>query len=172
MSEGLVTVAEQLARSLSKCGKRVVLAESCTCGLAAATLAGVPGISRWLCGSAVTYREQTKIEWLGVPGKEIERYSVVSGPVAQAMAHGVLARTSEADVSAAITGHLGPDAPREFDGVVYIATASRRGSEITTRVWGEQLEASHRHARQQEAAKRLLARLESTIVRLNNEDAV
>ncbi|MBI2478791.1 MAG: CinA family protein, partial [Planctomycetia bacterium] len=38
---------------------------------------------------------------------------------------GVLNKTPEADWSASVTGHLGPDAPRRLDGVVYIGVARR-----------------------------------------------
>jgi nicotinamide mononucleotide (NMN) deamidase PncC len=41
------------------------------------------------------------------------------------MAVGVLIRTPEAQWSAAITGHLGPNAPPELDGLVYIGIARR-----------------------------------------------
>ena len=54
---GLAESARLLARQLAETRTRLVLAESCTGGLAAATLAAIPGISHWLCGSAVTYRE-------------------------------------------------------------------------------------------------------------------
>ena len=46
---------DRLAQSLANCLNQrqvgVVFAESCTAGLVAASLAQVPGISRWLCGS-------------------------------------------------------------------------------------------------------------------------
>ena len=44
---------------------RVVFAESCTAGMVSATLAAVPGISDYLCGSMVTYRPEIKENWLG-----------------------------------------------------------------------------------------------------------
>ena len=61
-----MTEAEQLVRQLEQAGRKLVLAESCTGGLIAAELAKVPGVSNWLCGSAVTYRIPVKIDWLNV----------------------------------------------------------------------------------------------------------
>ena len=67
--ESRLELAESLGRGQLSGRRRanaLVLAESCTGGLAAAALATIPGISRWFCGSAVTYRDQTKIDWLAV----------------------------------------------------------------------------------------------------------
>ena len=104
---------------------KIVFAESCTGGLISATLARVPGISKVLCGSAVVYRLDTKTEWLGVPARMLVDPGPVSEPVARAMAEGVLAHTPEAVLAASITGHLGPDAPPEEDGLVFIGLARR-----------------------------------------------
>lgn len=158
--ESLEDAARQLAAALASHGRRVVFAESCTAGLASAALAAVPGISEWHCGSAVTYREQTKIEWLGLAAQEIAEHNVVSEFVAREMARRVLRRTSEADVSGAITGHLGPHAPESLDGVVHIAVAwwgaDRCLSIVASR---HQLASGQRGARQAEAARLLLERV-------------
>ena len=122
--------AKAIARRLAQRETRIVLAESCTAGLVSATLARVPSISRWHCGSAVTYRERTKEDWLDVPHGKIERFTAVSESVARAMAVGVLRHTPEADISASVTGHLGPDAPKEQDGIIYVGFARREDGPI------------------------------------------
>lgn len=121
----LDATATHLAGILVEKKLRVVFAESCTGGLVAATLAGVPGISEYLCGSAVTYRNRTKQDWLGVSASDIDRFTAVSEPVARQMATGVLKQTPEADFATAVTGHLGPDAPADCDGVIYVGIAVR-----------------------------------------------
>ena len=142
----VVHEAESLARRLAKRDVRVVFAESCTAGLVAALLARVPGVSEYLCGLAVTYRSRTKHDWLAVPQSDLDQYTAVSEPVARAMASAVLERTQEADFSAAVTGHLGPDAPKELDGVVYVAVARRTGEAIEILgVWRHELRATTRH---------------------------
>lgn len=127
--EALLVVAQELARRLSASGRKLVLAESCTAGLTAAQLARVPGVSANFCGSAVVYRETTKTAWLGVPASNFQNDGpgVVSGATAEAMARGVLAQTPEADIAVAITGHLGPGAPPELDGVTFHGWAIRDG---------------------------------------------
>lgn len=111
---------------------RIVLAESCTCGLAAAALGRVPGISQFFCGSSVTYRAPTKTAWLDVPAAMWQQYTAESPVVAETMAWQILQRTPEAQWSAAITGHLGPGAPRDpqghdLTGTVHLAVARRDG---------------------------------------------
>lgn len=123
----LYEAADRLVGTLRQTGRRIVFAESCTAGLIAATLARIPGVSEHLCGSAVVYRNATKTAWLGVSADDLADESIgpVSEPVAAAMAIGVLARTPEADLAASVTGHLGPDAPAELDGVIYVGVARR-----------------------------------------------
>lgn len=124
----LLRTAAMVSVRLRQAGRRLVLAESCTGGLAAATLTRIPGISEFFCGSAVVYRNATKSAWLGVPAEELDDPTIgaVSPRTAEGMARGVLARTSEADLAAAVTGHLGPDAPDGLDGVIFVGVAHRR----------------------------------------------
>jgi len=155
--ESVEAVARQLARRLGETRTRLVLAESCTGGLAAATLTTVPGFSQWFCGSAVTYRDATKIQWLDVSAPHLECFSAVSEIVAGEMARGVLARTPEADLALSITGHLGPDAPAALDGVVYLGVARRRaGAIVDPHTLAIVLCSTVRGARQREAATWLL----------------
>jgi PncC family amidohydrolase len=121
------TTARQVVDRLAGQEIRCVLAESCTCGLIAARLGGVPGVSQWLVGSLVSYRLDAKQRWLGVPSKWLAPSGpgAVSQPVAEAMAEGALRRAPEAHLSLAITGHLGPGAPLQEDGLVWIAVARR-----------------------------------------------
>ena len=117
--------AARLARLLRQRGRKLVLAESCTGGLASAMLAAVPGISRHFCGSSVVDREKTKHGWLGIPAALLQSPGPVSAEVAAEMALQVLRRTPEADLAVAVTGHLGPEAPPRQDGLVFVATAWR-----------------------------------------------
>ena len=156
----LQEIAAALAKELKEKNVRVVLAESCTAGLAAATLAQTPGVSEHFCGSAVVYREATKQAWLRVSESDLGAFSAVSEPVARQMAHGVLRNTPEADLAAAVTGHLGPDAPPDLDGVVYIAVVGRDGPRIAlAEVTQRRLASTSRTDRQAEAAGWLLAAL-------------
>ena len=146
-------VVHGLAEALARKQLKIVFAESCTGGLVSAALAGVPGISEWLCGSAVTYRSPTKVAWLGVDATQITHLTAVCSEVALQMAVGVLEKTPEADFAISITGHLGPAAPEGMDGLVFVGIA-RRGEEGSpaTDVVRRVLTTDGRLVRQREAA--------------------
>ena len=76
--DSLTEEARRLARSLKEHPYRIVFAESCTGGLVAASLVQVPGISEYLCGSSVVYREATKTAWLAIAPGFLRRHSAVS----------------------------------------------------------------------------------------------
>lgn len=155
--------AGALVERLAATEQRLVLAESCTGGLIAATLTTIPGVSAWLAGSLVVYQEQSKQKWLGVAEESLQEHTAVSAPVAHQMVTGALSATPHADVAAAVTGHLGPGAPPEQDGLVFIGVGRR---EQPPKIRGVQLEKTKRIARQREAAiavvRELLELLEAT----------
>tara|TARA_R110002020_G_scaffold50773_1_gene143554 strand:+ start:234 stop:758 length:525 start_codon:yes stop_codon:yes gene_type:complete len=127
-------VAREVADSLKSQNLNIVFAESCTCGLLAATLGKIPGISQNFCGSAVTYQNDTKANWLGISHQILETPGPVSEIVARLMAENVLKKTPHADVAVSVTGHLGPDAEKKLDGVVYVGIGYRKiesGIEVT-----------------------------------------
>jgi len=149
----LHAIATELAECLSQLKIRVVFAESCTAGLVSASLARVSGVSDWHCGSAVTYRNKTKVDWLNVSDSTLEQHTAVSEVVAKQMALGVLSNTEEADISASVTGHLGPHAPARLDGVIYVAVARRtKRKNMSTDVRRFKLKERTRYKRQKEAA--------------------
>jgi PncC family amidohydrolase len=144
---------------------KVVFAESCTAGLVSATLAHVPGISEHLCGSAVTYRQATKQQWLGIDHHVLADNSAESQIVTELMATQVLSKTPEADYSAAITGHLGPHAPHTKDGVVFVAIGRRIDQQIFLDDSARfQLNSRERVARQLEATVLVFNRLLDSMV--------
>lgn len=153
----LRAAAATLAQQLTAADQKLVLAESCTCGLVAAALGSIPGISAHLCGSAVVYRETTKIAWLGISPPQLARETAVSPGITAALAEQVLRRTPESDWGVAVTGHLGPAAPAALDGQVHVAIARRQADQIA--VIGSHtshLTARERSARQFEAAEAVL----------------
>ena len=122
----------ELARLLKENSRRIVFAESCTAGLVSAILGQVPGISQWLCGSAVVYQESTKQAWLKIDSELIARHSAVSREVTEPLARAVLSSTPDAELAVAITGHLEPTATK--DGAhAFVASAVRDGGAIEQR---------------------------------------
>lgn len=160
----LLPNAEELAILLKSKSLHVVLAESCTLGRAAAAFGAIPGISDSFCGSVIAYRDQSKTDWLGIGEVGIKLWSAVCAPVASLMARNVLLNTTEADYSASITGHLGPNATQDLDGVVFIGLAWRDSGEVRLyRVFEERLAQRDRVARLHEASDLLLAKLSECI---------
>jgi PncC family amidohydrolase len=117
------SAARRIARLLAATGRKVVFAESCTGGLVSGALTKIPGISAWHCGGVVVYRNETKTAYLDISPKLLAGPGPVSREVAEQMARRVLAKTPEANISAAVTGHLGPNAPPDLDGLVFVAIA-------------------------------------------------
>jgi len=117
--------AKQLVESLRFHDRKVVLAESCTCGRSAAALGTIAGVSQFLCGAWVVYRPSAKSEWLGLDPQWLAQVSTESLACSQALALAALHRTSEAHLSLAVTGDLAPDAPGDKSGQIYLAAAFR-----------------------------------------------
>ena len=88
-------------------GLRVAVAESCTGGLITSRLTDIPGSSRYIDRSVVTYSNSSKTEMLGVPETLLAAHGAVSEPVAQAMADGIR-DTAGVEVGVAVTGIAGP----------------------------------------------------------------
>lgn len=164
------TQVRRIATLLKQRNLKVVFAESCTGGLVAGSLTRVPGISDYHCGGVVVYRNVTKQAYLGVPARLLKDPGPVSEVVAREMATRVLTLTPEADISAAVTGHLGPGAPAELDGAVFIAVAVRmtenkqRKPMVATKVVRYQCHTSdQRLRRQKEVVEQVLLQLEMVL---------
>ena len=132
MNSNLIARASKLRDLVDNRQQRFVLAESCTGGWLAASLSALPGISQWWCGSLVVYRCGSKQQWLGISSAILDDPDIgpVSERVTTRLALQALAHTSEADLSIAVTGDLGPGVSPEKDGLVYCAAAERGGTEI------------------------------------------
>jgi nicotinamide-nucleotide amidase len=120
-----LSAAARLIARLTRAGKRVATAESCTGGLIAGLLTAVPGSSGALEAGFVTYSNAAKTRLLGVPEALVADYGAVSAPVAAAMAEGALARTG-ADLAIAATGVAGPGggSTEKPVGLVYLGLAA------------------------------------------------
>jgi nicotinamide-nucleotide amidase len=127
----MADLIEQAEALLELCrGKKlkITTAESCTGGLAAATLTEIPGSSDVVERGFVTYSNAAKETMLGVPASVLERFGAVSRQTAEAMAKGALAH-SAADLAVSITGIAGPGGGTAAKpvGLVHFAAAARGG---------------------------------------------
>ena len=159
-----------VARILQETNTRVVFAESCTAGLASATLATQPGISEFHCGGMAVYRNATKSAYLGISPQLLNQFGAVSAQVAEAMAISVLERTPEARIAGAVTGFLGPGDSAPQDGQYFLAFAQHpadhgdRGP-MRVKVLACQCRLRERTKRQREVAEQLLIALADTLSR-------
>jgi nicotinamide-nucleotide amidase len=126
--EGDTTLAEVVCRLFEANSLTLAVAESCTGGLVAELLTGVPGASRSFLGGVVAYANTAKTELLGVDRALLEAYGAVSAEVANAMAEGAR-RRFDANVAVAITGIAGPEggSAEKPVGLVHFAIASDTG---------------------------------------------
>ncbi len=101
-------------------------AESCTGGKIAHLITSVAGSSAYYKGSVVAYDNAVKEQLLQVSSDDIANYGVVSLPVAEQMAKGVL-QLLDTDIAVATSGIAGPDGGTETKpvGTVCIAVATK-----------------------------------------------
>ena len=117
-----------IGKKLTELGKTLATAESCTGGKIAEQITAIPGASNYFKGSVVSYATQAKMDVLKVDAEIIDKYSVVSTQVAEAMAENVR-QLFTSDYGLATTGNAGPtkgNSEAEI-GTVCIAIASPDG---------------------------------------------
>ncbi|MDD7885210.1 competence/damage-inducible protein A [Flavivirga sp. 57AJ16] len=117
-----------IAKYLTKIGKTLSIAESCTGGTIAERFTANSGASAYFNGGVVTYSTASKENVLGVSKEDIKLYSVVSSQVAESMAQNAL-RLFQSDFAVATTGNAGPtkgDSDAEV-GTVFIGIATKNG---------------------------------------------
>lgn len=117
-----VTLEQALVDMLKKEGLTISTAESCTGGMVASRLIGVPGVSETYKSGLITYSNKAKRRLLGVKSNTLKEFGAVSEQVAKQMAKGV-AKLTGADVTIATTGIAGPDGGSQEKpvGLVYVA---------------------------------------------------
>ncbi len=112
---------------LGSAGATLATAESLTGGRLASVVTAVPGASASYLGGFVTYATALKEALLGVPHDLVERYGVVSGECAQAMAAGCRDATG-ATYALATTGVAGPESQEGKPvGTVFVGIAGPEG---------------------------------------------
>jgi nicotinamide-nucleotide amidase len=102
------TLESAVGRLLKERGATLALAESCTGGLLAKRLTDIAGSSAYFKEGLVTYSNESKERWLGVPHEMLLEHGAVSEPVARKMAEGVR-KIAGADYGLSVTGIAGPD---------------------------------------------------------------
>lgn len=122
------SIEEQLQNQFIKTNNSLAVAESCTGGKISNRFTQNPGASGFFKGGVVAYTTDIKVNLLGVSQSLINKYSVVSAQVAEAMAVGVREQMG-ATIGISTTGNAGPtkgDSDADL-GTVFIALASSKG---------------------------------------------
>ena len=112
----------------------LAVAESCTGGMVGERLTRISGSSRSFVGGAVTYSDQMKVIFAGVPPEMIAEHGAVSQQVAEAMAKGIRQATGST-LGLSVTGIAGPTGGTEEKpvGLVYIALTDGKKTETLER---------------------------------------
>ena len=116
-----------VGRLLMEKNKKLALAESCTGGYTAHLITAVPGASAYFLGSIVSYANELKTAFLGVPSTVLAEHGAVSEQTVLAMLEGCLKSTG-ADIAAAISGIAGPKGgtPEKPVGTIWLAVGDRQ----------------------------------------------
>jgi nicotinamide-nucleotide amidase len=134
--EGKVELAEIVLTRLLARRERVALAESCTGGLLAELLTGVPGASNVFDLGVVAYSDEMKRRFLAVPEEALAVHGAVSEPVALALAEGAR-RAAGAAWGVGVTGIAGPSGGTAAKpvGTVHLALAGPSGTVAAQRLY-------------------------------------
>jgi nicotinamide-nucleotide amidase len=127
--EGKVELAQLVVEALAARRETLAVAESCTGGLLAELVTGVPGASAVFTAGVVAYANASKEALLEAPPELLARHGAVSEPVARAMAEGAR-RRGAATWGVGLTGLAGPSGgtPEKPVGLVYLAIAGPQGT--------------------------------------------
>ena len=153
--------AAEIIEKLTRHGKTVAVAESCTGGMICSMLVEQAGASACFAEGYVTYSNEAKEKNLGVSHEVLEACGAVSEQTARQMAEGVR-RRGEADYGVATTGIAGPDGgtAEKPVGLVYIACAHAAGTQVERHVFS-----GDRTRVRTPAAERALALLEECMAK-------
>lgn len=127
-------LAAQVGGVLRSHGLKLVTAESCTGGGAAAAVTNIAGSSAWFERGFVTYSNLSKQQMLGVSPLTLAQHGAVSEFTVREMVEGAL-RHSEAQVALAISGIAGPDGGTQdkLVGTVWFAWGIKHNGVIAQR---------------------------------------
>lgn len=132
MNDSLNDIQDQIQQAVAeimdalvKRGEMMATAESCTGGLVAAHIVGMPGSSAVLAGGVVAYQNEVKEKLLNVPGNILNTVGAVSAETVKAMAEGARKQFG-CEWAVATSGIAGPGGaePGKPVGTVWIAVAN------------------------------------------------
>jgi len=133
-------------------GWTLSIAESCTGGLICDLVTNVSGSSDYFMGGMITYSNESKEKYLGVPLNDIKRYGAVSRPVAKKMAQGVR-KGFNTTFGLSTTGVAGPTGGTKRSPVGRVFVGLAKGER--TWVWKLDLKGNRREIKKKATEKAL-----------------
>lgn len=135
MTNEAYNLFKELVTELKTQGKTISCAESCTGGLFAAYVTNVEGSSSVLKYGYVTYHPESKNRLVGVNLADVDKYGVVSQPVAEQMSVGAV-MAANADIAMGVTGNIGNTTNDDKGSLddVWLSVAIRRNGDKIERV--------------------------------------
>lgn len=131
ISEGKDRIEDIIKDLLIARGMTISTAESCTGGTISKLLTSVSGSSAYFVGGVCTYTSEMKTKILGVAPSIIEKHTVVSAEVSQAMAKGGQ-QLFGTDISVSTTGVAGPNTDQYNNTIGLVYYSVRIGERETT----------------------------------------
>ncbi|MFO8110079.1 MAG: nicotinamide-nucleotide adenylyltransferase [Thermoplasmata archaeon] len=122
---------KKVAHLLTKNEMTISVAESCTGGLIAHRLTGMPGASAYFVSGVVSYSNDSKMKLLDVEPEILRKYGAVSEQVAKQMAENIRKKI-DSHIGISATGIAGPGGGSEEKkvGMVYMGLAMENMTEI------------------------------------------
>lgn len=123
------TLEEAIGMMLTKHGKTVATAESCTGGYISHLITSIPGSSAYFVGGIVSYANSIKENILGVDSDILNRFGAVSEETVCKMAESAKERM-KTDFALVVSGIMGPGGGTDEKpvGTVWIAVSGKKGT--------------------------------------------
>jgi len=147
-----VKLEKLIGNLLREEGWTLSIAESCTGGLICDLVTNVSGSSYYFMGGMITYSNESKEKYLGVPLNDIKRYGAVSRPVAKKMAQGVR-KGFNTTFGLSTTGVAGPTGGTKRSPVGRVFVGLAKGER--TWVWKLDLKGNRREIKKKATEKAL-----------------
>lgn len=128
------SLADVVGAELARRGETLAIAESLTGGLISELVTDAAGSSAYFLANAVTYSNESKVDFVGVDPKVLESEGAVSEAVCRQMAVGVRERVG-ATWGISTTGIAGPTGatPNKPLGLTYLGLSWRGGVDVIRR---------------------------------------
>jgi PncC family amidohydrolase len=108
MKPSIYLLVEEMSRALLAKHHTLAVAESCTGGMVAEAITGIPGVSRFFKGGVTAYSNEAKEKLLCIPAAVLDRYGAVSGETVTLMAENIR-KELKTTCAVAVSGIAGPD---------------------------------------------------------------